>query len=665
VVTMIKTNLEREVESNENVHHLFPPGMTYQMWREKRGKDFITWQMYKSKFPDYGRLSLTRTMLGDHSCEGYSKAFEDMLAITVMERNLWLRMGKTKQQIVREYWKQHAHEDPFHPEYSIDQVKRDLSRESKYKSKAMRKGLIRPFLFLVSMAPKRRAAMAHLMGIELIDKPWYMQFDPHRETYHMLTRKYLGLQARGNQTAKGPRQGFHYMKSAIKQRLSGKPGSINLATTRSNWYMILYHCSMYIRERREDAMPDDVLRMLDDYNFHNSQSLEECFKPNNVNLDQMEEIMLLLFFKLISISAKDEEALSEQQKSEREEEKRRQEYEQTGRPDEKTTQFLDPEDHQRREEARERQAKEAQYEQELHEAKEKQRQRDHELAQMIHDRRSQGLDMLPEEEMPSPVRFPSPPEHRKDVQPSIDSLDPSNFYDHEEQTDYGKSHAHHHHHHHQRKKHKRNHKDKKPDAEQNDDEPPSDSSEEYIRSLKVDCSAPTGVDESLRMFDSEEEVVAKLTRYGFTLNQLSAMVADNYINSSTRKKANEIYAWGTDHSEDDYWTKKEVAGAGVTAAAAATLIGVGVPLVPLFGIGLAPLAAGMGLLGMTLSKAKPGGLIPIVAACLQQRIALAFHDITVDEYFSKSCLQEPDEDWSSDEEAHQDDYDDDCNEDTN
>ena len=163
------------------------------------------------------------------------------------------------------------------------------------------------------------------------------------------------------------------------------------------------------------------------------------------------------------------------------------------------------------------------------------------------------------------------------------------------------------------------------------------------------------VTENQHVVSSEEEVIEMMKKHQFSIDELIEKIAFYHVHSSTRKKANEVYSWGSGHQVegDSGWKKREVAGVGIAGAVAGGLIAIGAPLAPV-GVGIAPLAAGLGILGMTISKAKPGGLIPIVAGCLQQRVALTLHDICVDDFYGDSQIQEddsmPDQDDSSGEE---------------
>ena len=216
---IIQEKLEKAINGSSPAH-LLPAGKTYQLWREKRGSKFTTWQMYQSKGIDYARLHFSPSMLKDHGSAGYNSAFENMLSISVTERKIWLKMPHTKRESIRDYWNNYPQGDPFAPDFDLSPAKANMSKTSKYKTKAMKYGLIRPFLYLVSMSPKRRAALADLVGLQLVNVGWYTTFDCHREAWKILQGGRKSVQARSDSTTR----------------------KINPLSNKSNWYMILYAC---------------------------------------------------------------------------------------------------------------------------------------------------------------------------------------------------------------------------------------------------------------------------------------------------------------------------------------------------------------------------------------------------------------------------------------
>lgn len=134
-------------------------------------------------------------MWSDHGLAGYSNAFENLLAISVLERNVWLSMTSLRRSLVREYWYTFPTGNIFSAEYPIGPAVELMKLNSKYKIKAFRAGMIRPFLLFASMSPQRRAALASLMGMSLVGKYWYLLLDPHKEAWQMT--KHLQKKANG------------------------------------------------------------------------------------------------------------------------------------------------------------------------------------------------------------------------------------------------------------------------------------------------------------------------------------------------------------------------------------------------------------------------------------------------------------------------------------
>merc|ERR1712130_292144 len=89
------------------------------------------------------------------------------------------------------------------------------------------------------------------------------------------------------------------------------------------------------------------------------------------------------------------------------------------------------------------------------------------------------------------------------------------------------------------------------------------------------------VTENQHVVSSEEEVIEKMKRHDFTINELINKIAYFHVHSSTRKKANEVYSWGSGHQvEESGWKKHEIVGVGVGGAVASGLIAIGVPFLP-------------------------------------------------------------------------------------
>jgi len=75
-----------------------------------------------------------------------------------------------------------------------------LNRESEYRDKAYRAGLIRPFLLLATLPPRERARLGMRLGVTLCRSSSYL--DPHAEAWKLLRDPACGLQTRGGNASK-------------------------------------------------------------------------------------------------------------------------------------------------------------------------------------------------------------------------------------------------------------------------------------------------------------------------------------------------------------------------------------------------------------------------------------------------------------------------------
>merc|ERR1712224_987505 len=114
-----------------------------------------------------------------------------MGTLSVVESKVWLGLTQSRRQEISQYWNSFPADDPFADNYDTSFAVENMKKDSQFRQKAMRRGLIRPFLLLVSMSPKRRAAMAYLMGITLMNQIWYREFDPHHEKLLLRKQKVL------------------------------------------------------------------------------------------------------------------------------------------------------------------------------------------------------------------------------------------------------------------------------------------------------------------------------------------------------------------------------------------------------------------------------------------------------------------------------------------
>jgi len=150
-------------------------------------------------------------------------------------------------------------------------------KDSKYKQKAFERGCIRPFLYLVSMSPKRRAAMGQLVGLNLISKSWYMQFDPHREAWYIIASHRKGMQARGN--------------SSTRIIMPFKHSC--------NWYMILHSCAEKVKRNQGKYIDSQIIDMTNGKEMSYQDSLRACKDPNDNTVSSYEELVMLMFSDLV------------------------------------------------------------------------------------------------------------------------------------------------------------------------------------------------------------------------------------------------------------------------------------------------------------------------------------------------------------------------------
>merc|ERR1712137_230209 len=80
----------------------------------------------------------------------------------------------------------------------LERVVAELQRESVYREKANKEGVLRPFLLLVSMPPMLRNQISCQLGWSIFAEDYFG--DSHAEAYHILNDSRSGMQARANQS---------------------------------------------------------------------------------------------------------------------------------------------------------------------------------------------------------------------------------------------------------------------------------------------------------------------------------------------------------------------------------------------------------------------------------------------------------------------------------
>jgi len=152
---------------------------------------------------------------------------------------------------------------------------RMMDRTSKYKQRCYEMGQIRPFLLLVSMSPRRRAAVAKLMGISLVQEHWYCLFDPHKEAWKIISGK----------------RGF-------TSRANGILRSINPLAEHTSWYEIVYLCCGIVKDSQKQWLNPQVVNMLHGKRKSHRQAMKASIKIEDESCSLLEEIFMLLLFSV-------------------------------------------------------------------------------------------------------------------------------------------------------------------------------------------------------------------------------------------------------------------------------------------------------------------------------------------------------------------------------
>eukprot|EP01101_Sappina_pedata_P012899 TRINITY_DN9245_c0_g1_i1.p1 TRINITY_DN9245_c0_g1~~TRINITY_DN9245_c0_g1_i1.p1 ORF type:complete len:804 (+),score=248.47 TRINITY_DN9245_c0_g1_i1:38-2413(+) len=103
----------------------------------------------------------------------------------------------------------------------------EMSRPSKYRQKAEKSGMIRPFLLLVSMHPHRRIFWSKAIGIDVMNKRCFP--NPHKEAWYIITKH----------------------KTGMKDRTTDAYGEkLNPFARTTNWYEVIYRVSYTVFVKR-------------------------------------------------------------------------------------------------------------------------------------------------------------------------------------------------------------------------------------------------------------------------------------------------------------------------------------------------------------------------------------------------------------------------------
>ena len=155
--------------------------------------------------------------------------------------------------------------DPItYPQYKAVE---ELTRESEFKQKAWNKGLIKPFLLLVSMHPKDRIFWAKSLKVNLLSMKNYG--DAHAEAYKLLTADRKGLQARANHAF---------------------ADTLNPLGRDCNWYQILHRVcrKALLHSKKVDGMKDEYSEARKSF----ESSIIYCTTKDDKEICELEELFL-------------------------------------------------------------------------------------------------------------------------------------------------------------------------------------------------------------------------------------------------------------------------------------------------------------------------------------------------------------------------------------
>eukprot|EP00012_Vannella_robusta_P014454 CAMPEP_0206210250 /NCGR_PEP_ID=MMETSP0166-20121206/17429_1 /ASSEMBLY_ACC=CAM_ASM_000260 /TAXON_ID=95228 /ORGANISM="Vannella robusta, Strain DIVA3 518/3/11/1/6" /LENGTH=767 /DNA_ID=CAMNT_0053631875 /DNA_START=1118 /DNA_END=3418 /DNA_ORIENTATION=- len=143
----------------------------------------------------------------------------------------------------------------------------ELTRDSEFKQKAWNKGLIKPFLLLVSLHPEKRICWAKSLNINLLSMKNYG--DPHAEAYKVLTMDRKGLQARANHAF---------------------ADTLNPLGQNCNWYQILYRVCR--KTLQCSSKVDNMKCAYSETRKNFDESIGYCTKKEDQEICFLEELFL-------------------------------------------------------------------------------------------------------------------------------------------------------------------------------------------------------------------------------------------------------------------------------------------------------------------------------------------------------------------------------------
>ena len=161
--------------------------------------------------------------------------------------------------------------------------------------------------------------------------------------------------------------------------------------------------------------------------------------------------------------------------------------------------------------------------------------------------------------------------------------------------------------------------------------------EEVVMLLFYNVFKTKSFDEISEAYENDKErqkVVDLLKKTNFSLEPFLKLIADQHVRHAARKRANEMYSWGdvVRRKEEEKPKHKKIADVGL-AIVAGVLLASSIPLMIIPPVGILPLAAGTAIGVNAIDNTKSAGLIGVVIGCLQQRLAIAFHEETLEPYY--------------------------------
>lgn len=152
---------------------------------------------------------------------------------------------------------------------------KELARDSEFKQMAYEQGMIRPFLLLASMHPKRRAIWAKTLDLDLLRKPFFG--DSHAEAWFIIDKDRAGIQARSN--------------LAFKE-------SLNPFARSCNWYEIVERVTR--KAFNKDKNIDEAMhKQIKEAKKTNKQTIGPCQDPTDHTVPRMEELFMRAFSRVM------------------------------------------------------------------------------------------------------------------------------------------------------------------------------------------------------------------------------------------------------------------------------------------------------------------------------------------------------------------------------